>query len=137
MNVGIDIDDTITAIPELFKELTNSFKAKGHKIHIITSRTDEKEARIVTEKELSELGIVYNYLYFLPIYSVAKEACPHTELDWYQKYLWQKTDYCLKNDISIYFDDDIKVITLFNKYAPGIKVLQIQCKKDKDYKKIQ
>ena len=128
MNIGIDIDDTITAIPEFFKELTVCFVGKGHKVHIITSRTENDDARKVTENELKELGVNYDSLYFLPTYSVAKEQCPHKELDWYQKYLWQKADYCLKNDIMIYFEDDTKVIGIFSEYAPKIKVLQIQGK---------
>lgn len=128
MNIGIDIDDTITALPEFFKELTVSFRAKGHKIHIVTSRTDNEEVRKVTKAELQELGIKSDYLYFLPSYSAAKEFCPHQELDWFQKYLWQKADYCLKKDISIYFDDDIKVVELFQKYSPEITVLQISVK---------
>ena len=123
MNVGIDIDDTITAIPEFFKELTISFANKGHKIHIITSRTDNEEVRKYTQKELKELGVVYDYLYFLPSFSNAN--CPNNELDWYQKYLWQKADYCFKNFISVYFDDDLKVVSLFQKYAPKTIVLQI------------
>ena len=125
MNIGIDIDDTITALPEFFKELTGSFRAKGHKIHLITSRTDNAEVRKMTQAELQELGIKYDHLYFLPSYSAAKELCPHYELDWFQKYLWQKADYCLKNDISIYFDDDIKVIGIFKKYAHKTEVLQV------------
>ncbi|MEI8218618.1 MAG: HAD family hydrolase [Elusimicrobiota bacterium] len=128
MMIGIDIDDTITALPEFFKELTVSFTAKGHKIHIITSRTDNAEVRKITRAELQELGIKFDFLYFLPSYSTAKELCPHLELDWFQKYLWQKADYCLKNDISIYFDDDIKVVELFQKYSPEITVLQISAK---------
>jgi len=77
---------------------------------------------------LKELGVNYDSLYFLPPYSVAKEQCPHKELDWYQKYLWQKADYCLRNDILIYFEDDTKVIEIFSEYAPKIKVLQIHGK---------
>jgi len=125
MNIGIDIDDTITALPEYFKELTNAFTQKGHKIHIVTSRTDNDVARESTRKELAELGIVYSALYFLPDSKVAGTVCTHKELDWYQKYLWQKVDYCIKNKITIYFDDDKKVVELFSKYAPKIKVLHI------------
>jgi hypothetical protein len=131
MIIGIDIDDTITAMPAFFKELTRSMNKNGHKVHIITSRTDIEEACRETIKELNKLGMVYDYLYFLPPYSVAKGTCPHNELDWHQKYLWQKVDYCLKNGISEYYDDDIKVIGLFRQYASEIKVSQIAAKKKK------
>jgi acid phosphatase class B len=132
MQIGIDIDDTITAIPEFFRELTASFVKKGHEVHIITSRTETEEARKETEKELKGLGIVYAYLYFLPPYSVAKEQCPHRELDWHEKYLNQKVEYCLKKGISIYYEDDGKVVGLFQKYAPDIRVLQVHGKQKQD-----
>ncbi|OGS22993.1 MAG: hypothetical protein A2252_06255 [Elusimicrobia bacterium RIFOXYA2_FULL_39_19] len=124
MNIALDIDDTITAMPEFFKVLTKAFAKADHQVHVITSRSETEESRRITESELRELGIKYNHLHFIPPSNKAKEACPHRELDWYNKYLWQKTAYCLKNNISVYFDDDEKVVALFKKYAPGIKVLQ-------------
>ncbi|OGS20959.1 MAG: hypothetical protein A2252_04515 [Elusimicrobia bacterium RIFOXYA2_FULL_39_19] len=125
MNIGIDIDDTITAMPEFFKVLTEAFARKGHQVHIVTSRTETEESRRITEAELSELGIKYNHLHFIPSQTVAERVCPHRELDWYNKYLWQKVAYCLQNDILVYFDDDPKVVTLFRKFASKIKVLHV------------
>ncbi|OGS20061.1 MAG: hypothetical protein A3J83_03570 [Elusimicrobia bacterium RIFOXYA2_FULL_40_6] len=124
MNIAIDIDDTVTAMPEFFKALTETFAKKGHQVHIVTSRAEVGENRKKTIEELSGLGVVFHKLYFLPTQSIAEETCPHQELDWYNKYLHQKVAYCLQNDISVYFDDDPKVIELFKKFAPKIKILQ-------------
>lgn len=121
-NIGIDIDDTITAAPEYFSKLTNSFKknAAGKKIHIITSRTDLEEVREFTKNELKELDISYDYLYILPNKPVNE---PPQELDWYQQYLWQKVDYCLRNDIGAMFENEEIIRVLFSQYAPEIKVI--------------
>jgi len=122
-NIGIDIDDTITAAPEYFSKLTNLFKktVKDKKIHIITSRTDNEEVREFTENQLKELGIAYDYLYILPDKPVNE---PPQELDWYQQYLWQKVDYCLRNDIGVMFENEEIIKVLFSQYAPKIKFIQ-------------
>ena len=123
MNIAIDIDDTITEVPQLFSLITEASLFK--KVIIVSSRTNNEETRIITEKELSDTKIKYNKLFLLESFDVASNACPHDELDWYSKYLWQKVDICQKEQIDIVFEDDEKVITLFKKYVPSIKVIQI------------
>ena len=120
-NIGIDIDDTITAAPEFFRELTRMFKkANPHlTIHIISSRNDDQGTMEFTEKELQALGMVYDYLYLLP---GVPENAP-AELDWYQQYIWQKVAYCLKNDIGVMYENEEKVKELFGKYAPHVIVI--------------
>jgi len=87
MNIGVDIDDTITAVPEFFKSINSAFIKQGHVIHIITSRTANDEVREITQAELKKLGVVYNFLYILPAASETENICPYKELDWYQKYI--------------------------------------------------
>lgn len=36
MNIAFDIDDTITKYPEFFMELGRAWKARGHKVYLIT-----------------------------------------------------------------------------------------------------
>lgn len=122
MKIGLDVDNTITKFPKVFSELSYVVKKDGGQVHIVTSRSDDEIARVGTIKELKEYNIIYDRLFFLPGYAQASLNCPHKELDWYQKYLWQKVDYCLKNTMDTFVDDDEKVISLFKTYAPSIKI---------------
>ena len=61
MNVGLDIDGTITAEPEMFSILSRGLKEKGHNVYILTFR--HEEYRDSTEAELKEMGIVHDGLY--------------------------------------------------------------------------
>ena len=51
----------------------------------------------------------------------AAVTCPHEELDWWNKYLWQKVDVCQREGVEVVIEDDEKVVALFRKYAPEIK----------------
>lgn len=125
MNLGLDIDDTITKFPERFSRLSIEVKNLGGSVHIVSSRSDEDFVRTETKKELEKLGIQYDKLYLLPAMSIAEKICPHKELDWYQKYLWMKVKYCKENGIDNFYDDDEKVIALFKRYAPEIEVFKV------------
>jgi hypothetical protein len=41
MNIGIDIDGTLTKYPEFFIELGKLFRAAGHKVYLITGLGEE------------------------------------------------------------------------------------------------
>lgn len=127
LRIGLDIDDTITACQGLFSLMTEAVKQKGGQVHIVSSRTDDAEVRRITQEELLDLGIRYDELYLLPHSSHAMKTCPHKELDWYEKFLWQKVDYCKQKRITVFFDDEQKVIDLFHQFAPEIKVFR-SCK---------
>ena len=58
MNVGLDIDDTITRCPPLFSLLSHALIAAGHKVTIITLRSDRTSA----EADLDAYGIAYSEL---------------------------------------------------------------------------
>lgn len=120
----MDIDYTITACPGLFSLITRGIRQEGGQVHIVSGRDDDPEARRITKEELFSWKIYFDALHLLPDSLRAQRLCPHPELDWYQKYLWGKVDYCLRNGILIFFDDDQKVIDLFLKYAPGIKLFK-------------
>jgi hypothetical protein len=64
-------------------------------------------------------------LHLLDDTPAARERCPHPDLDWYQKYLWQKVEICLREKIDAVFEDDPKVVALFKRYAPQIVILQV------------
>ena len=116
--LGLDIDDTITAHPRAFAAMTQEATDRRVPVVIITSRSES--GRPETVMQLQELGIRYQQLHFLPAMSVAEQQCPHTELDWYQRYLWFKVHYAQREGVSHFYDDDAKVEALFQRYAPGI-----------------
>jgi len=125
MNICFDVDGTITENPEFFSLLSHAVKASGGKVFVITSRTYTPETIEATRKELNELRIIYDCLYMLHNQVEADRICPFNDLDWYQRFIFQKTVYCKTNQVDIYFDDEVKVIDLFRKYLPGVQVFQV------------
>ena len=119
MNVGIDIDGTITRAPELFAILSRAVRAAGGRVYIVTSRADAPGVREATRRELKGYGVEWDELVIIPD-GKDRIPCPHEELDWYRKYLWQKVCICLERNVSVVFEDDAKVIDLFKRFAPGI-----------------
>ncbi len=68
MNIGIDLDGTITARPEFFARLTKALTAGGCRVFVIPLRHRSNQA--ATEAELHELGIVFH-----------KVICAHVGVD--------------------------------------------------------
>jgi hypothetical protein len=122
VNIGLDIDDTITKAPAFFKLLSKAVRKAGGKVHVISSRTAQPDVLAFTKEELQDHGIEYDSIYLLPSSAEAKAKCPHKDLDWYQQFIWQKIQYCLDRDIGVYFDDEVKVVELFNRLAPQVQV---------------
>ena len=126
MNICLDIDGTITEDPKFFSLLSNTIKASGGKVFIVTSRTPCHETDVITREELEEFGIVYDDLWVLPDRREAERTCPHSELDWYQKYIFQKVAYCKNKNVDVYFEDEDKVIDLFRRFLPSVRVFQVK-----------
>jgi len=127
MNIALDIDGTITKNPRFFSILSQAVRQDGGKVYIVTSRGNTNDSRVQTEKELTSYGIEFDDLVIIAD-SAGKEQimCPHEDLDWYQKYLWQKVAVCLDYNVGIVFEDDPKVISLFEEHAPDIQVFQVR-----------
>jgi hypothetical protein len=123
VNLAFDIDDTITAKPALFAALSCAAGVK--KVLIVSSRGNSEESRRLTLEELKSIGIRHHGLHLLDDGPEARNRCPHPDLDWYQRYLWQKVEICLREKIDIIFEDDPKVIDLFRRFAPKILVMQV------------
>jgi len=118
IRIGLDIDGVITAEPKRFADLSQRLIELTADVRIVTSRS--AQARQDTEQELETFGVKYSELYFLPDISRAQSLCPHTRLNWYEKYLWQKIDYGLTRNLSHFVDDDVAVERLFVMFAPSI-----------------
>jgi len=125
MIVAIDIDDTITAKPEFFSILTKAVMREKGKVIIVSSRTNLPEVARDAAKELKEYGIRHSELILIDSVDAAASRCPHEELDWWNKYLWQKVDVCQREGVEVIIEDDEQVIALFRKYAPEILVLRV------------
>lgn len=123
MNLAFDIDDTITAAAEFFAALASAPGVR--KVLIVSSRRNSPESRRLTLAELELHGIRHHGLHLLEDGPAARHRCPHGDLDWYQKYLWQKVEICLREKIDVIFEDDEKVIGLFRRFAPKIRVMQV------------
>ena len=61
MRIGIDLDDTITALPVWFSVVTDALVAAGHEVHVITYRQPGTEVDVA--RELAEHRIRYSSLH--------------------------------------------------------------------------
>lgn len=68
MKIGLDLDDTITELPEFFSIFTKALIKCGHEIYIITYRDD----REYTVDELRKYDVAYTDL----ILSIGDETPP-------------------------------------------------------------
>ncbi len=81
MKISIDLDATISAYPEFFRNFTEAMSSEGHEIIVITDRMQGTED--IVKKELEQYGITYDKLVI-------------TE---------KKADFILKNNVEVLFDD--------------------------------
>ncbi len=127
MNIALDIDDTITKNPRFFSLLSRSIRGAGGRVYIVTSRGNADGVKEKTRQELASYGIEFDALFIIADSGSQKQIpCPHGNLDRYQKYLWQKVKTCLDYSVDIVFDDDPKVVSLFEEYAPDIQVFHVR-----------
>lgn len=61
IRIGLDLDDTITAAPSLFRLLSAALLASGHEAHIVTYRPDSTEKEIAAD--LREHGLVWTAIH--------------------------------------------------------------------------
>ncbi len=124
MRLALDIDGTITADPDFFASYAKGVLRTGGEVHVVSTRSPE--ARAETLDELRELNVKFSFLHLIPHISAAQDICPHTSLDWFQRHLWLKVDYALRNSLSHFVDDDPKVLGLLARFAPLITAISFQ-----------
>lgn len=61
MNIGIDLDDTISESPEFFATLSTAFLAGGNEVHVVTYREPGTESAVADE--LRGHGVPYTALH--------------------------------------------------------------------------
>ena len=126
MNLGLDIDGTISAAPAFFRRVARAWRAAGREVHVISARSDDPQVRRITEEDLAAWGIPHQGLHLLPGIAASQTLCPHGHLDWYSRYLWQKVAIAQALDVTVYFDDDAKVLSLFSEFAPAIRACPVE-----------
>ena len=123
MRIGLDIDGTIASNPAFYSSLSRQIYAKGGIVIIISSRPEDRHTRQTTESQLKEWGIEYERLYLFEPLEEAEKVCPHKEMEWHLKYLWQKVHHATNERLDVFYDDDEYVIDLFNRYASQTRII--------------
>ena len=88
MNIGIDIDGTITEAPEFFATFAKGFRAAGHKVYVVSYR-DQIDIEDSTV-EMREFGVEFDGIH----HSVGRESIPDF-----------KARIARELDLDIFFDD--------------------------------
>lgn len=95
MNVGFDIDRTITAAPKQFAAMMSALQQAGHRCYVITGTMDSVATPthyVARRQQLESCGVFEGQHYdFLEIV-----IAPHAE---------NKAKYCVANNIEFMFDD--------------------------------
>ncbi len=81
MKIAVDLDGTISEYPEFFKLFTKAMSQAGCRIYILTDRPPGTEEMVA--EQLQSYGITYDVV----------------------KITSQKSQYILKEDITVLFDD--------------------------------
>jgi hypothetical protein len=95
VNIAFDIDDTISRCPPLFAVLSRALRDAGHKVFIITFRSDAAIARV----DLEECGVVYDEL----VTAREQDICGRNFNQW-------KAQVCRAKRIGVLFEDMPEVI---------------------------
>ena len=120
--IGIDIDGTITLDPAFYASFTRDCWKRNIVVHVVSARP--RESRTETEAELHEFDIVFDVLHFLPSMEEAITLCPHNEIDLFDRHSWMKIDYAVRQGLSLFVDDNVRVLRLFRTYAPEITIVE-------------
>ncbi|MFN7145551.1 MAG: hypothetical protein ACK4YP_17380 [Myxococcota bacterium] len=94
MTLGLDIDDTITRHPGFFALLSRAFVEAGHRVVIVTMRTDRERAAA----DLDRLGIAWTVLHTVPRALSA------------ERYWRWKGEVCRAEGVDVFFDDSADVL---------------------------
>jgi len=126
MTVGLDIDGTITAYPKLYALLSQTIRAIGGRVVIISARPRSPEALRITKQELTTLGIHFDRVQLLPLEDEQDIRYPFnaSEDDLWLRAAYQKLTVCVREGVQVMVDDDPTVVQMLRTYAPEIHVLQ-------------
>jgi len=136
--LAFDLDDTLTRWPSFFSTLSKQNNYPDSYNLIISTRYEPVSSschKAVYERELTEiesLDVRYDKLVhaWWP-FDLAEKLFPcGNELDWMKRFIWHKVFYCRLYHIDTFYEDQLRNIELFRKYAPEIEVVRVQHKKE-------
>jgi hypothetical protein len=79
MKVALDIDGTISELPELFAILAASLRARGHQVVVLAYRDPSREQ--ATRDQLAAWGIEFDDLLFAPTLEAKGPVCRDHQID--------------------------------------------------------
>lgn len=124
MIVQLDIDHTITAVPEFFAWLSQALKRDGHTVLVVTSRITSPENMKITTEELRAYGIVFDMLMMSPeVDDLDQSRLPRFLHQAHRQYI-SKVFVAEDHGVDILFDDCSITGTLFERYLPSVKVFR-------------
>lgn len=125
MRIALDVDGTITKYPKFFAFISKKLVLEGHAVTILTSRANCPEVITETLSELRSYGVVWTNYCFVGDGSDRDDSEFPSELNWFEKQIWQKAEYCQKNEINLMFEDDNKTVELIKEYSPLTRIFQV------------
>lgn len=124
MVVQVDIDNTITAMPEFFAWLTTALRRDRHTVLIVSSRTASPENLRITAEELRAFGVGYDRLLLSPaLDDLDPRRLPpglHPAHRLFVSKLIAAQDY----GTQLLFDDCGITADLFRRHLPDVRVLR-------------
>jgi len=115
MKIAIDIDGTITALPEMFKKFMNMGKDCDWEVHILTGSTDTE--RPYEEHIKGRWKQLRKYNIFPKDADKLHVAIGHTVQDVAR----EKGKYCKLHNIDLVFEDSDLFVTYITSMSPGTK----------------
>jgi len=125
LTVQIDIDETITALPEFFSAITKGLRQAGHRVIVVSSRVDEGDCRKKSLEELREYGIEFQALHLCPkpehldVLRIPDDLHPAHKI--YIGKLFVAED----EKVDVLIDDCGITSELFGKYLPHVRILKV------------
>ncbi len=113
MNIGIDIDATITKYPEFFMELGRIFRKSGHKVYIITGLGDSGLQRRMEKYTWFDDHSWYDTITTTAKYNAEEKALIGKVFDNEEIVGRYKQRICKELDIDVMFDDKAHVHRCF------------------------
>jgi hypothetical protein len=119
MKIGIDIDGTITANPDFFREFISDNLKIGNEVHIITGCHGNKdENEFDEESRVEQLGKIGINKWTKMVQVTRRVHYPDVSVG--------KGEYCRDNEIALMFEDHMPYIEAIKEISPGTQVVLMQ-----------
>jgi hypothetical protein len=118
MKIAIDIDRTITANPQFFRNFIENQLKAGNEVHVLTGRVSNTEGDMVSPRDrveqLARLGITT----YTRLIQISRRAQ-------YPDIGAGKGDYCRENGIDMIMEDDTEYVREISRRSPETQAFLI------------